>query len=165
MLIKEKKKVLVIGGCGRIGASVAQDILTHTNSQVIVTSRKPQTVTAPLKFLALDLEDPAALKNAAREADLFEIASVDLVIHCAGPFHYREGTVLKTCIDLGVNYLDVSDHQQINLVGLVWLCKQKSPELKLVEKINIAPPWFIMIPRSRREQAPEALLNYSSKAN
>ena len=29
-----EKKVLVIGGCGRIGGSVAQDILTHTNSTI-----------------------------------------------------------------------------------------------------------------------------------
>ena len=38
-----EKKVLVIGGGGRIGGSVAQDILAHTNSKVIVTSRNPQT--------------------------------------------------------------------------------------------------------------------------
>ncbi|MEM9273688.1 MAG: saccharopine dehydrogenase NADP-binding domain-containing protein [Cyanobacteria bacterium P01_F01_bin.143] len=106
------KKVLVIGGCGRIGASVAQDILTHTDSKVIVTSRKSQIVTAPLEFLALDLEDSATLKNA--------IASVDLVIHCAGPFHYREGKVLATCIDLGVDYLDVSDHRSLYQKVIPW---------------------------------------------
>ena len=106
------KKVLVIGGCGRIGASVAQDILTYTDSKVIVTSRKSQIVTAPLEFLTLDLEDSATLKNA--------IASVDLVIHCAGPFHYREGKVLATCIDLGVDYLDVSDHRCLYEKVIPW---------------------------------------------
>ncbi|MCU0537268.1 MAG: saccharopine dehydrogenase NADP-binding domain-containing protein [Hydrococcus sp. Prado102] len=98
------KKVLIIGGCGRIGSSVAQDIVTHTDAEVIVTGRQPKTeVKQPLQFLALDLEDLEKLQNA--------IATSDLVIHCAGPFHYRDGRVLKTCIEKQVNYIDVSDHR------------------------------------------------------
>lgn len=98
------KKVLIIGGCGRIGSSVAQDIITHTDAEVIVTGRQPNTaVKQPLQFLVLDLEDIERLENA--------IATSDLVIHCAGPFHYRDGRVLKTCIEKKVNYLDVSDHR------------------------------------------------------
>ncbi|MGF1539065.1 MAG: saccharopine dehydrogenase family protein [Pleurocapsa sp.] len=98
------KKVLIIGGHGRIGNSVAQDLATHTDAEIIVTSRNiQQTVASPLVFLSLDLDNREQLKQA--------IASVDLVIHCAGPFHYRDGRVLETCIELGVNYLDVSDHR------------------------------------------------------
>ena len=98
------KKVLVIGGCGRIGGSVAQDIANHTNTEVIVTGRNPNTtVKSPLKFLGLNLAEQPALKEA--------ISNVNLVVHCAGPFHHRDGRVLETCIDLGVNYLDVSDHR------------------------------------------------------
>ncbi len=98
------KKVLVIGGCGRIGSSVAQDIATYTDAKVIVTGRNPNTtVKSPFKFLGLDLADQPALKKA--------IIDVDLVVHCAGPFHHRDGRVLENCIDLGVNYLDVSDHR------------------------------------------------------
>ena len=107
------KKVLVIGGCGRIGGSVAQDLLTHTNSRVIVTSRNPQaSVASPLSFLPLDLANHQELKNA--------ISSVDLVIHCAGPFHYRDGKVLEICIDLGVDYLDVSDHRSLYKKVIPW---------------------------------------------
>ena len=98
------KKVLVIGGCGRIGQTVAQDIANHTDAEVIVTSRNSQkTVELPLVFLSLDLADREQLKRA--------IASVDLVVHCAGPFHHRDGRVLDTCIAIGVDYLDISDHR------------------------------------------------------
>jgi saccharopine dehydrogenase-like NADP-dependent oxidoreductase len=97
-------KVLIIGGSGRIGSSVALDIATHTDAEVIVTGRKhKQELEKPLQFLALDLDDLQGLKNA--------IAPCHLVIHCAGPFHYRDGRVLKTCIEQGVNYIDVSDHR------------------------------------------------------
>ena len=98
------KKVLVIGGCGRIGKSVALDIANHTDAEVTVTSRQqPEKIESPLKFLALDLADIEGLKQA--------IASYNLVVHCAGPFHFRDGRVLKNCIEQGVNYLDVSDHR------------------------------------------------------
>ncbi|ELS00910.1 saccharopine dehydrogenase-like oxidoreductase [Xenococcus sp. PCC 7305] len=127
-----EKKVLVIGGCGRIGGCVAQDILTHTNSKVIVTSRKPQTVVAsPLKFLALDLADTEALKKA--------ISSVDLVVHCAGPFHYREGKVLATCIELGVDYLDVSDHRSLYKKVIPWQEKAKASGITAILNTGVFP--------------------------
>ena len=102
-------QVLILGGRGRIGSSVAQDIATHTQAQITITSRKPsagiaasQQLGPQVEFLALDLADKEGLWAA--------IASSNLVIHCAGPFHYRDASVLKACIDRGVNYLDVSDH-------------------------------------------------------
>ena len=97
------KKVLVIGGYGRIGKSVALDIANHTDAEVTITSRNSQPETSPFQFLALDLSDRASLHKA--------IAPMDLVVHCAGPFHHRDGRVLETCIDAGVNYIDVSDHR------------------------------------------------------
>ena len=96
------KKVLVLGGQGRIGSHVAQDIATHTDAEVIVTGRTQKNPSLT-NFLALDLADMAALKEA--------IAPCDLVVHCAGPFHYRDGRVLQICLEEGVNYIDVSDHR------------------------------------------------------
>lgn len=109
-------RVLILGGSGRIGSSVAADIVAHTQAHITVTGRKPigahgvttlptlvsEKLGSQVQFQALDLADREALRNA--------IASSDLVIHCAGPFHYRDAQVLKTCIEVGVNYLDVSDH-------------------------------------------------------
>jgi saccharopine dehydrogenase-like NADP-dependent oxidoreductase len=63
-----------------------------------------------VQFLALDLADHEGLRTA--------IASASLVIHCAGPFHYRDANVLKTCIQEKVNYLDVSDHPSFTLKAL-----------------------------------------------
>ena len=98
------KKVLVIGGCGRIGSSVALDVANSTDAEITVTSRNTPSQTDPrFKFIKLDL--------ANKEQIIKHIASTDLVIHCAGPFHYRDGTVLEACIEAGVDYIDVSDHR------------------------------------------------------
>jgi saccharopine dehydrogenase-like NADP-dependent oxidoreductase len=102
------QQVLILGGRGRIGLSVATDLLAHTSAQVIVTGRQDYPDWQnPLpadrsQFQIVNLADQEMLRQA--------IASVDLVIHCAGPFHDRNGIVLATCIAQGVNYLDVSDH-------------------------------------------------------
>lgn len=110
-------QVLILGGRGRIGSSVAQDIVTYTQANITITSRKPaagKVVSDQLgprvKFLTLDLADTEGLREA--------IAQSSLVVHCAGPFHYRDAGVLRTCIEQGVNYLDVSDHPSFTLKAL-----------------------------------------------
>ena len=97
------KKVLVIGGYGRIGNSVARDIIEHNDAEVTITSRQAQPETKPFKFLALNLDDRSGLRQA--------IEQQDLVVHCAGPFHHRDARVLEYCIEAGVDYIDVSDHR------------------------------------------------------
>ena len=51
----------------------------------------------------MDLAETEKLREA--------ISNSDIVVHCAGPFHYRDTTVLQICIEQGVNYVDVSDHR------------------------------------------------------
>ncbi|MGB7441626.1 MAG: saccharopine dehydrogenase NADP-binding domain-containing protein [Coleofasciculaceae cyanobacterium] len=113
-------RVLILGGQGRIGSSVAQDLVSHTQAQITVTGRQAtaetiakQQVEPQVQFLALDLSDQEGLREA--------IATHSLVIHCAGPFLYRDATVLQTCIEQGVNYLDVSDNRAFTRKALA-LC-------------------------------------------
>ncbi|NEO92629.1 MAG: KR domain-containing protein, partial [Moorea sp. SIO3G5] len=112
-------QVLILGGKGRIGNSVAQDLLAHTQAKITITGRQgkldlalPQQLQPPVQFLPLDLADQEGLRNA--------IASHNLVIHCAGPFLYRDATVLNTCIQQGVNYLDVSDNRAFTRKALAF---------------------------------------------
>lgn len=97
------KRVLVIGGYGRIGKSIAKDISEHTDAQVTITSRQTQPQLDPFQLIKLDLRDRTELQQA--------ISNQDLVVHCAGPFHHRDGRVLENCINQKIDYLDVSDHR------------------------------------------------------
>ncbi|WP_427156949.1 saccharopine dehydrogenase family protein [Aliinostoc sp. HNIBRCY26] len=104
-------RVLILGGRGRIGRSVAQDIATHTQAKITITGRSPGTVQgADFPLLVLDLAEVDKLREA--------IANSDIVVHCAGPFHYRDANVLKLCIEQGVNYVDVSDHRSFTKKAL-----------------------------------------------
>lgn len=106
-------QILILGGQGRIGQSVAADLLTHTDADLVLTGRAPRTqpINQPrVRFLALDLADQSGLEAA--------VGASQLVIHCAGPFRYRDTQVLKTCIAAGVNYVDVSDDRSFTQKAL-----------------------------------------------
>ena len=99
------QRVLILGGRGRIGSSVAQDIAKHTQANITVTGRTAIQLRHDysVEHLVLDL---------AETEKLYEVIShADIVVHCAGPFHYRDTEVLQICIEQGVNYVDVSDHR------------------------------------------------------
>lgn len=131
-------QVLILGGRGRIGSSVAQDIASHTQAKITITSRNSaagMAVSASLgpqvEFLALDLADELGLKKA--------IAKANLVIHCAGPFHYRDASVLKICIEHGVNYLDVSDHPSFTLKAQAYKSVAQAAGVTAIVNTGIFP--------------------------
>jgi saccharopine dehydrogenase-like NADP-dependent oxidoreductase len=109
-------RVLIVGGRGRIGSSIAQDILTHTDAEITVTGRNSEGSIPPglspdrVQYQSLDLTDCAALKKA--------VSSFNLVIHTAGPFHYRDTNLLESCIEADVNYTDVSDSRSFTRKAL-----------------------------------------------
>ncbi|MEO0455165.1 MAG: saccharopine dehydrogenase NADP-binding domain-containing protein [Cyanobacteria bacterium P01_A01_bin.114] len=98
------RRILILGGGGRIGRSVAADLLAHTEAVLTLTGRRANA-SFPLgkrqQYQTLDLDNRAAVAAA--------IAAHDLTIHCAGPFRQRDHAVLKSCIDQGKPYLDVAD--------------------------------------------------------
>lgn len=99
------KQVLVIGGTGHIGYCIAKDIQKQTQAEVTVTGRNFSFIQG-FPFLQLDLNNLDKIPEI--------ISDFDLVVHGAGPFHKRDGRVLKSCIEQGVNYIDVSDHRSFH---------------------------------------------------
>ncbi|MEM8501559.1 MAG: saccharopine dehydrogenase NADP-binding domain-containing protein [Cyanobacteria bacterium P01_D01_bin.1] len=98
------RRVLVIGGGGRIGRSVANDICRYTDAQVTLTGRRVEPDFSLLEqqtYQRLTLADQTAVEAA--------IAQHDLIVHCAGPFRSRDHHVLTSCIAQGKTYLDVAD--------------------------------------------------------
>ncbi len=111
------QRVLVLGGRGHIGQGVVADLLAHTEAIITITGRTAasgqELQSYPddrVQFLALDLADQSGSSQA--------IAAHDLVIHCAGPFRYRDASTLKTCIEHRVNYVDVSDDRTFTKTAL-----------------------------------------------
>jgi saccharopine dehydrogenase-like NADP-dependent oxidoreductase len=148
-------RVLILGGSGRIGSSVAADLVAHTELQITITGRHAVTGNAVssqlgprVEFLLLDLAEKEKLRDA--------IASSNLVIHCAGPFHHRDANVLKTCIQQGVNYLDVSDHRSFTRKALNYQSDAEKADVTAIVNTGIFPGISNSMVRQGVEQLDEA---------
>jgi saccharopine dehydrogenase-like NADP-dependent oxidoreductase len=131
-------QVLILGGSGRIGSKVAEDLIAHTSAEITIAGRNLVTGHAicqqlgdRARFKAIDLTAPSDLRAA--------ISQSDLVVHCAGPFHYRDASVLQICIDEGVNYLDVSDHPSFTRKALAYRANAESADVTAVINTGIFP--------------------------
>jgi saccharopine dehydrogenase-like NADP-dependent oxidoreductase len=132
------QRVLILGGTGRIGSSVAADVVTHTRADVILAGRNKtigdrlcQQLGDRVRFQAVDLADTDGLKTA--------ISQAHLVIHCAGPFHHRTGAVLSACIASGVNYLDVSDHSSYTRKAMELASEAQQAGITAIANTGIFP--------------------------
>ena len=131
-------QVLILGGSGRIGSKVAADLLAHTQASVTIAGRnltkgnqKSDDLGSRVQFVTIDLADQQALQAA--------IAQTDVVVHCAGPFHYRDAEVLKLCIQQGADYVDVSDHPSFTRKVLDYRAEAQAAGVTAVINTGIFP--------------------------
>lgn len=153
-------QVLILGGQGRIGRQVAADIAAHTRAEITITGRQPSGVPLPenLRFLALDLADQTALEQCIQAiAPLRQGDSPrNVVVHCAGPFHYRDTRVLETCIAAGVNYVDVSDHPSYTRKAMAWNTAAQQAGITAIVNTGIFPGISNSMVRQTVEQLDQA---------
>lgn len=104
------KRILIVGGSGKIGQAVVQDLADHTDAELILAGRqraRGEAIAAQFgkraDFVALDL-DRASVDDLRQR-----VAGMDLVLQCVGPFRSRPPTLLQAAIAAGVNYVDVCD--------------------------------------------------------
>lgn len=149
------QRVLIIGGCGRIGGNIAKDILAHTEAEVTITGRNPQLgmqaleqLGSAVQFQALDLANQSRLSEV--------IGKADLVVHSAGPFHYRDANVLHTCIQQGVNYVDVSDERSFTRKALAMSEAAKAAGVTAIINSGVFPGMSNSMVRKGVESLDEA---------
>ena len=74
----------------------------HAGGKCIRSHSKIATWPGPVQFLAVDIDDAAALEAALK--------GVSLVVHTAGPFQRKDTcSVLEAAIATGTPYMDVCD--------------------------------------------------------
>ena len=109
------KKVVFVGGTGRVGAASAAALVAVDPSvaKVVLAGRSEAAAAEAMErhpslrgvadFAKLDLADASSVATA--------IAGADLVVHSAGPFQGGgdRGVVMDAAIAAGVPYLDVCD--------------------------------------------------------
>lgn len=97
-------KTLFYGITGYTGELILEEA-KRKNFQPIIGGRNEQKVKVlaerfGLTYRVFDLENDAVLDD--------ELSDIDLVLHCAGPFHFTTKPMLHACLRNMVHYLDLS---------------------------------------------------------
>jgi saccharopine dehydrogenase-like NADP-dependent oxidoreductase len=89
------KRVIVLGGCGLFGRTIAEQ-LHKLGIEAQTASRRSAA------DLRIDANDRESLRKALRAGDV--------VIDAAGPFHERSTALIETAVELGLDAIDINDH-------------------------------------------------------
>lgn len=121
------KRILVVGGSGRVGGSVVCQLTKH-NAIVMVGGTKLESFQQSqarwkqlfptyadnfdsIPFYSINREDATSIADILLEADKSQ-QKIDLVVHTAGPFQGKVNSpngVIQACVENGVAYIDVCD--------------------------------------------------------
>lgn len=117
---------MIYGATGYTGELIAKEAIAQKQTPILA-GRNPEKVAALANELGLTSKN-FALKSVSQVAA--ELADVDLVIHCAGPFELTAEVMIKACIVSKTHYLDItgeldifelaaSFHEQAKAAGVV----------------------------------------------
>ncbi|MGV7220007.1 MAG: saccharopine dehydrogenase family protein [Nitrospinales bacterium] len=109
----ERPRIVVYGGSGFFGRLVVQDLLDHSDAEIVIASRKA-------KIIKLKIEDPTRVKyfiSDINNSNSIEkvIDGADVMVCCTGPYQGMSLNLLKACINKKVNYVDVADDREFLL--------------------------------------------------
>lgn len=103
-------RVMVLGGNGVMGSSVARDLVKSTDiEQVIIADLRADRSNmhprlrdnSKITVIKTDINDTEKLIRQLKE--------VDAVVNCVGPFYFSAMKVIPTAIEAKVNYVDICD--------------------------------------------------------
>jgi short subunit dehydrogenase-like uncharacterized protein len=100
---------MLYGAAGHTGALIARHAHQQGHRPLLAGRSAPATAglaeELDLPYLALALDDPAALDAA--------LAEVDLILNAAGPFLHTAAPLAQACLAAGVHYIDIGNELQV----------------------------------------------------
>ncbi|KAL7530657.1 hypothetical protein ACHAXR_003620 [Thalassiosira sp. AJA248-18] len=121
--------VLVVGGSGRVGGSTVRWLQTLSDREqspisITVGGRRKESYQSAIQkkvipsqgvdFLSLDIDGEDSLLKQSLQQWKATCSGEALVVHTAGPFQGRRiPTLLSSCLDLSIPYVDVCDEWEL----------------------------------------------------
>jgi saccharopine dehydrogenase-like NADP-dependent oxidoreductase len=115
------KRVLIIGGYGNFGGTIAKALAPHPDIQLIIAGRSLSKASHFIKDVqAKNSPEAIQLDIHTSLTESLALAVPDLVIHTTGPFQDQDYTVARACMAQGCHYIDIADARRfvVNISAL-----------------------------------------------
>jgi hypothetical protein len=104
------QRVLIIGGYGNFGSTIARALASESDIQLLIGGRSRAKAQAFAAALGVMLPaETVALDIAGDLRAAFGAARPDIVIHTTGPFQDQRYAVARAAIEAGCHYIDLAD--------------------------------------------------------
>ena len=104
------KRVLIIGGYGNFGGTIARALARDSDIQLLIGGRSRAKAQAFATALGAALPPEAiALDITGDLRAVFAAARPDIVVHTTGPFQEQSYAVARAAIEAGCHYIDLAD--------------------------------------------------------
>jgi hypothetical protein len=127
--------ILVIGAGGYFGSLLVQDLLRHTDANVLVAGRRRSGMEELLHRLGPGLSQ----RLTPCVCDLTQPATVNALVPlvraavcAAGPYQGLPLTLLQACVEHGVPYIDLTDDRGFFVKAREWVARQDEAGLPAV---------------------------------
>jgi saccharopine dehydrogenase-like NADP-dependent oxidoreductase len=118
--VLQGKRVLVVGGSGRVGGSVVTTLAQHGTSILVGGTSRNRFQASQQRWIslfpnhqeALNAIDFVTVDRECADQVFLLLQNIDLVVHTAGPFQNKQDTtngILQACVEANVPYIDVCD--------------------------------------------------------
>lgn len=98
------KNWIIYGATGYTGEITAKEAIVRGHKPILagrsLEKLKPLAESLGLTYRAFNLDEPHELEEGLKD--------VELVLHCAGPFIHTSDRMIQACLQLGINYLDIT---------------------------------------------------------
>ena len=105
-------KVIILGGCGFIGSSIARDLIK--SEQVIRVTLVDKNTDMSKVADSVKTSQKVTVKHLDVNTSFAELVRVisdnDVVVNCVGPYSEDSINTVKAAIEAGVTYTDVCDN-------------------------------------------------------
>lgn len=129
-----KDKILIIGGYGTVGSTIATHLSKVYPNKIIVAGRnikKAEKLTRKLNNLIIPYEF-----DVSNISSLEILKNVRLVIMC---IDQEDSNFVETCINYKINYIDITANQQLIEKFEKLNAKAKEKEVSVILSVGLAP--------------------------
>lgn len=122
----KKQQIMIYGANGYTGKLIAEHAITQGFKPILGGRNKPQ-----IEQLAKSLKLPARVFDLS-DANIIkqQLADIDLVIHCAGPFSATAKPMMEACIASQTHYTDITG--EIEVFELAQQLNQQAKDANIV---------------------------------